>query len=307
MHCLLKNKRKNWNRLVNKMEKPMKQYEVLRRASLFLAEHNREENVASILLQHYLGMSRAAFFAGMRDPVPETIAQQFATAVKAHAETGIPVQHLTGYEIFYGRRFHVNEHVLIPRPETEELVQHVIQFVQQCNTDKSLTIADIGTGSGIIACTLALELKNATIYATDISEDALTVAEKNANELHANVTFLQGDFLQPLLQQNIKADIIVSNPPYIARSETSMMSDTVIQFDPELALFAEENGLAAYRKIIGMLPKVIKRNAMVAFEIGYQQGEVVKRLLKAQLPQSTVQVHQDINQKNRIVLAKITK
>lgn len=301
MHCLSRNKRKNWNGLVNDMEKGMKQYEVLRWASLFLADHNREENVAQILLQHYLGVPRSAFFASMREPVPDVVVQQFEAGVKAHAETGVPVQHLTGYEMFYGRKFHVNEHVLIPRPETEELVQHVIKEV----SGRPVTIVDIGTGSGIIACTLALELGDSTVYATDISEDALAVAQQNASELRANVDFLQGDFLQPLIHKHIRADIIVSNPPYIARSDESMMADTVKLFDPELALFAEENGLAAYRKIIDQLSSVVVDNTRVAFEIGYQQGEVVKRLLKELYPQSTVQILQDINRKDRIVTAKI--
>ncbi|MGY0691210.1 peptide chain release factor N(5)-glutamine methyltransferase [Virgibacillus sp. FSP13] len=285
------------------MNEPMKQYEVLQRASLFLEQHNRETNIAALLLQYYLQVSRSAFFMKMRDPVPDAVVQQFQNAVKAHAETGVPIQHLIGHEVFYGRTFHVNEHVLIPRPETEELVHHVMKRIK--HDDQPLTIADIGTGSGIIACTLALELKNCTVYATDISEKALTVAENNANQLGANVTFLQGDFLQPLIDKQIKADIIISNPPYIARSDESSLSDTVKLYDPELALFAEENGLAAYREIITKLPHVISDHAYVAFEIGYQQGASVTAFLENQFPESTVNVIQDINGKDRIVAAEI--
>ncbi len=282
----------------------MKQYEVLQRASLFLEQHNRETNVAALLLQHYLHVSRSEFFMKMRDPVPDAVVQQFQDAVKAHAETGVPIQHIIGHEIFYGRTFHVNEHVLIPRPETEELVHHVIKQVKHDN--QPLTIVDIGTGSGIIACTLALELKNCTVYATDISEKALTVAKNNANQLGANVTFLQGDFLQPLIDKQIKADIVISNPPYIPRSEESTLSDTVKLYDPELALFAEENGLAAYREIITKLPHTITDHAYAAFEIGYQQGASVTAFLENQFPESTVNVIQDINGKDRIVAAEIS-
>ncbi len=281
----------------------MKLYEVLGWASLFLEKHNRETRVAELLLQHYLDVSRSEFFAMMREPVPDKVVHEFQKAIKEHGETGIPVQHLTGYEIFYGRKFLVNNHVLIPRPETEELVQHVIKLVQQ--SKMPVTIADIGTGSGIIATTLALELDNAIVYATDISEDALTTARNNAKQFNANVTFLQGDFLQPLIHTDRKVDFIISNPPYIAREDEVVMADTVKVFDPEIALFADENGLAAYRQIIEKLSFVLAENAIVAFEIGYQQGEAVKALLKTKFPKSEVQIHQDINKKDRIVIAKI--
>ncbi|WP_188456886.1 peptide chain release factor N(5)-glutamine methyltransferase [Virgibacillus oceani] len=285
------------------MDKPMKQYEVLQWASLFLEKHNRETRVAELLLQHYLNVTRSHFFMTMREPVPNEIVQEFQKAIKEHAETGIPIQHLTGCEMFYGRTFAVNKHVLIPRPETEELVQHVIKLAKLAG--KPITIADIGTGSGIIAATLALELENATVYATDISKDALNVAKNNAKQLHSKITFLQGDLLQPLIHNKIKADIIVSNPPYIAREDAAIMQDTVKAFDPELALFAEENGLAAYKQIIANLPQVLKEDAYAAFEIGYQQGEAVKTLLKEKFPESEVQIHQDINKKDRIITAKI--
>ncbi|WP_246187670.1 peptide chain release factor N(5)-glutamine methyltransferase [Ornithinibacillus caprae] len=283
----------------------MKQYEVLQWASLFLEKNNREPRVAELLLQHHLGMSRNEFYMHMRETVPALIRSKFEADIKEHAETGVPLQHIIGYETFYGRDFHVNEHVLVPRPETEELVQHVIQIAKSnSKSDHPITIVDVGTGSGIIAITLALELPNATVYATDISEEALAVAQRNAAQLQANVTFLQGDFLQPVIVQNIKTDIVVSNPPYIPRSDEESLSDTVKHFDPELALFADENGLAAYKKIISQLPSVINaEGAAVAFEIGHDQGEIVTLLLNKQFPKSKVDVLQDINGKDRMVVA----
>lgn len=289
------------------MEQQTLQYEVLKRASLFLSNHHRETNVAYILLQHYLQVSRTEFFIRMREPVPPAVLKQFTEAIHMHAETGIPVQHLTGYESFYGREFHVNKYVLIPRPETEELVQHIIHYAQQFPENESLTIVDAGTGSGVIACTLALELKDTTVYATDISKAALTVASQNARDLQADVTFLQGDFLQPLIQKDIKADIIVSNPPYIARSEKRLMSDTVTEYDPEIALFAEENGLAAYQTIISQLQHVCKARAVAAFEIGYKQGSAVQQLLKQRFPQSNVTLLPDINQKERVITVDVNE
>lgn len=281
--------------------KQTKQYEVLQWASLFLENHQREPKVADILLQHYLNVPRSKFYTMMRDPVPEDVIKSFKSAIEAHAITGVPVQHLTGYEMFYGREFVVNKHVLIPRPETEELVQHVIQQAKE----QPLTIVDVGTGSGIIALTLALELSHATVYATDISEGALEIAQKNAKKLQANVTFLAGDFLQPLLDDNIQIDIIVSNPPYIARTEEAYLADTVKNFDPELALFAANNGLAAYSRIIDQSQQIVKPLAALAFEIGDTQGDAVQKLIKQTYPASNVQTIKDINKRDRIVFAKV--
>ncbi|WP_096272740.1 peptide chain release factor N(5)-glutamine methyltransferase [Paucisalibacillus globulus] len=277
-----------------------KQYEVLQWASLFLEKNNREPKVADLLLQHHLDVSRTEFFAQMREDVPEEIAEKFRMDIENHVETGVPVQHLMGYEEFYGRKFSVNPHVLIPRPETEELVQRVMNHATK---QEPLTIVDIGTGSGIIAITLALELPNATVYAIDISEKALETAKSNAEKFHANVTFLQGDFLAPFLAQSLKADIVVSNPPYISEEERPELTDTVVNHDPELALFADDNGLAAYKKIISQLPDAIISGGTVAFEIGHLQGGAVKALILETFPESDVSILKDINGRDRIVFA----
>src|SRR5690625_3335866 len=170
------------------MTKLMKQYEVLHWASLFLKKNNCEEQVAKVLLQHHLAVTRSEFYMMMQDTIPAPIIEKFKADIKKHAQTGIPVQHLIGYEFFYGRKFKVNKHVLIPRPETEELVQQVIEAGKNYPQDKPLTIVDVGTGSGVIAITLALEIPQAQIYAIDISKKALQIAEHNAKQLQANIT-----------------------------------------------------------------------------------------------------------------------
>ncbi|SFB26303.1 release factor glutamine methyltransferase [Lentibacillus halodurans] len=279
------------------MEKEPKQHEVLRRASLFLEENNREPKMAELLLKHYLDVTRTVFLTMMHDPIPETVLRSFCRAVTEHAETGVPLEHITGYATFYGRDFQVNEHTLIPRPETEELVQHFIQAV----SNEPLRIVDIGTGSGIIAITLALELPNATVYATDISEKALEVARQNAKQLDSNVTFLQGDYLQPLIEQHIEIDMIVSNPPYIASADKTLLSDTVKNFEPEQALFADDNGLAAFKKIIHQLPETMKPCGCVFLEIGHKQGADVQSLLQKAFPKSDVAIIPDMNGKDRII------
>ncbi|WP_010531568.1 peptide chain release factor N(5)-glutamine methyltransferase [Lentibacillus jeotgali] len=283
------------------MENEQKLHEVLRRASLFLERNNREPKVAELLLQHFLGVSRSEFFMKMRDPAPEEVLIPFQQAIERHAETGVPVEHITGYASFYGRDFQVNAHTLIPRPETEELIQNMIQTVP----DEPLTIVDIGTGTGIIAVTLALALPEADVYATDISAETLHVAHRNAERWGANVTFLQGDYLKPLIDWDIQADIIVSNPPYIAPEKKKSLADTVKNFDPEQALFADEQGLGAYKEIIGDLPNVMKQDGYVFFEIGYDQREAVKSMLQNVFPKIDMEIIRDMNGKDRIVRGRL--
>ncbi|WP_080872348.1 peptide chain release factor N(5)-glutamine methyltransferase [Oceanobacillus timonensis] len=277
-------------------------YEVLNWASLFLEKAGREPKVAEILIQHHLGLSRQEWLLALRDPIPEDKQKQIAADIRKHAETGIPVQHLTGHEAFYGRTFQVNKDVLIPRPETEELVLAVKEYLGV--KAEPVRIVDVGTGSGVIAITLALEWKHAAVFATDISAGALQIAEQNAIQLQADVTFLQGDFLAPLLHDTNPFDVIVSNPPYIAKSEAQALSDTVRDFDPELALFAEADGMAAYLKIIQQMKRMpLKQDTLLALEIGHTQGELVEQYIKQAFPGSHVEIKQDINGKDRIVLA----
>lgn len=280
----------------------VKQYEVLNWASSFLRKNNREEQVAHILLRHHLQMSRERFYMMMHEQIDETVAEKFKRDIERHALTGVPYQHLIGYEIFYDRKFSVNKHVLIPRQETEELVYHVI--AENKDFPRPFTIVDVGTGSGIIAITLALEIPYATVYATDISDKALSIARKNALKLKANVRFMHGHFLKPLLKNDINIDIVVSNPPYIKQSAYDMLSDTVKNYDPHLALFASQNGLQAYDTILQQTTKFpsLKR---LYFEIGYDQGRDVTRLVNSYFPNASAKVIQDINGKDRIVSANI--
>lgn len=284
----------------------MKQYEVLRRASLFLQQNNCETKVADILLRHFLQLSQVQFLANMQQGIKKEVLEKFWQALQEHVTTKKPLQHILGYEYFYGRRFYVNEHVLIPRPETEELVETILCELQQQNIKDPLTIVDIGTGSGVIAITLALELKGKDIklLATDISQQALEVAKENAAKHQVDIQFLSGDFAQPLIDRQIKVNILMSNPPYIAQEEISLLSPTV-QHDPDIALFAANDGLAAYETILKQSKKIITNKALLAFEIGYRQGQAVKQLIQRAYPRSSVNIKQDINGHDRIVMAYI--
>ena len=284
---------------MTKMNKTIQ--EVLHRASVFLEQHDREPKVAEILLLHHTNFTKTELILNLHEPIDPVIHKKFHADLETHATTGKPVQHLTGTEHFYGRQFTVNEHVLIPRPETEELVQLILAKTQ--TEPRPLKLLDIGTGSGVIPITLKKEDPTLTIQASDISEQALTVAKQNAVNLKADVVFHQSDFLQKWLGSGQQFDLIVSNPPYIAWEEQSTLSDTVKNFDPELALFADEQGLAAYKTIIEQAKSVLKPSGALAFEIGHEQAEAVKSLIQSAFPTSKVEVIQDINKKDRIIFA----
>lgn len=280
------------------MNNPFKIYEALKRASSYLQEHGREEAAARILLQHELDLSHASLLAGMRDEIGEEDFSRFWEKVEQLAD-GTPVQHLTGTEEFYGRKFLVNKDVLIPRPETEELVEEALRLIRLHLTAENPTIADIGTGSGIIAITMKCELPAAQVAATDISLPALETAKENARRLGAEITFRQGDLAEPISLS--KWDVILSNPPYIGHAESPDLSDTVRDFEPHSALFADNEGLALYEKLADQLPALLNKPGIAGFEIGYAQGQAVKKMLEAAFPGAQVYIKKDINNNDRMV------
>lgn len=277
-------------------------FEALQWASSFLEEKNREANAARLLLQHVLAVDYTGLMLNMREPLTEEQHQQFEGLIKAHI-AGKPVQYLIGTEQFYGRTFQVNEAVLIPRPETEELVEQALDRMTAKFGDASLSLVDIGTGSGAIAVTLKKERPSLQVTATDLSEDALQTAKQNAQLLEADVTFLQGDLTAPI--QNQKFDVVLSNPPYIAFDEVNVMNELVLEYEPHTALFAEENGLQLYRRLCEELPHIVHNQAIIGFEIGYQQGEAVYNLLKKSFPQGKVEVLKDLFGQDRMVFCEI--
>jgi release factor glutamine methyltransferase len=283
----------------------IKIFEALNWASSFLKEHGREEFAGELLLRHYSGFERAAMLARMRDTLDENVWTAFRNAVTRHGD-GEPIQYIIGSEEFYGRRFAVNEHVLIPRPETEELVQGTLERLGRMFPQaEKLELADIGTGSGAISVSLKLERPGLRVTATDLSSEALGVARENAARLGAEIEFIQGDLLGPLILQKKKVDAVISNPPYIPLADQAWMSDVVTGHEPHLALFAGEDGLDLYRQFMEELPLVLKERALVGFEIGAGQGEAVAALLKNSFPHATVEIVFDINGKDRMVFAEI--
>ncbi|WP_404470617.1 peptide chain release factor N(5)-glutamine methyltransferase [Sutcliffiella horikoshii] len=288
----------------------MKVYEALNWASSFLKKNDRDENAGELLLRHHMKLDRAQLFSRMQEMMPMEMQSSFIFNVHKHV-AGIPVQYLMGKEEFYGRSFFVSEEVLIPRPETEELVVGVLDRVNKHfgngngSADEKLSVVDVGTGSGAIAITLALENSGLNVHATDIAGESLEVAMDNAEALGAEVAFLQGDLLLPFIEQDIKVDVVVSNPPYIPQKEYEGLSTVVKDFEPYRALVGGVSGLEFYERFMDELPKVLKERAIVAFEVGMGQGENVKALLEKTFPQAEVEVVLDINGKDRMVFARI--
>ncbi|MGP3560126.1 peptide chain release factor N(5)-glutamine methyltransferase [Geobacillus sp. BK01] len=277
-------------------------HEVLAWASSFLRAHGKEERAAEWLLCHHLATDRAGLFARWREPVEEAVYERFAADVRRHAVDHVPIQYLIGYEYFYGRPFLVNRHVLIPRPETEELVLGVLERLPRLFAGRErIDVVDVGTGSGAIAITLALENERLSVTATDISEDALTVAKENAARLGARVAFRCGDLLQPLIEHGQTVDVVVSNPPYIPDTDAAALSPVVKDYEPHTALFGGHDGLDFYRRFARELPFVLGVPALVAFEVGAGQGEAVAALFAAAFPEAKVEVAFDLNGKDRMV------
>ncbi|MFS8630132.1 MAG: peptide chain release factor N(5)-glutamine methyltransferase [Bacillales bacterium] len=275
-------------------------FEALKWASSFLRKCGRDENAGEILLRHYLQVSRATLLAGLRDELSPDVWEKFREAVHRHAD-GVPVQYITGYEEFFGRTFCVNPDVLIPRPETEELVAGALERIGRIFGDKEgLTLLDVGTGSGAIAITMKLERPSLQVTASDISFAALSVAKKNAKTLGAAIEWVQGDLLEPFIREGRTFDIVLSNPPYIPERDKESMSVVVTGHEPHQALFAGEDGLDYYRRLAKQLPAVVKEPYLIGLEIGAGQGKAVSELMKKAFPQANLEITLDINTKDRM-------
>lgn len=219
-----------------------------------------------------------------------------------------PIQYILGETEFYGRRFLVNDSVLIPRPETEELVKYVVDKTLRTQNSKPRTLLDIGTGSGCIAISLAKELPNFRVSAYDISEKALETAKKNAELNKADVTFEKVDILNPSFTiHHSPFTIIVSNPPYITKQEIDRMQKNVLDFEPHLALFVEDSEpLIFYEAIANFAFNNLTDNGLVAVEINETLGEETANVFRRK-GFSEVEIIKDIHQKDRFVSAVLHK
>ncbi|HCK0308854.1 TPA: peptide chain release factor N(5)-glutamine methyltransferase, partial [Listeria innocua] len=265
--------------------------QLLKNAEAILLEKGLDQNAAEILLETRMGLTRSELWMEMSRELEPNHEKQFQEDFARYL-AGEPVQYILKTAPFYGYDFLVTEDVLIPRPETEELVATAEAFLKK---HPLRSLLDVCTGSGIIAIALKKAFPDMTVTASDISAAALAIAKKNSLLLNADVRFVETDLLESFKQNNERFDMIVANPPYISEAEKAEMSDYVLKNEPSIALFAENDGLAIYERFVDNLKYVLKPSFWVGVEIGYTQGERVKQLFEKSYPHATVLIHKDIN------------
>ena len=278
---------------------------------------------AEYLLSHALDCKRAELHLKHASHISYNALQKFIDFVERRIKRE-PSQYILGEQEFWGLPFKVTKDVLIPRPETEVLVEEVIKTVncERLNVNgrkkqtssisqftvhsSQLTILDLCTGSGCIAISLAKEIPNSRVFAVDISEKALDVARENAEryDVADRITFLNGDLFEPLNGLNIKADIIVSNPPYISKKMFQELQPEVKNYEPVTALYGGGDGLDFYRRIISETPAYLNAGGYLMLEMGYGQAEKIKRLIEQGDAFKDISVIKDFAGIERIIKAR---
>lgn len=246
---------------------------------------------AEVLLAHALGQDRVYLIAHAGDELTELAWIHFGRYLHERMQ-GKPTQYITKKQEFYGRDFRVEPGVLIPRPETELLVEQVLTRLRP-----GMSVLDIGAGSGAIAVTLALE-SQVRVYATDISAEALRIARRNAAALRAPVQWIQADLAAPFAPHSF--DIVVSNPPYVPEADRATLAAEVREWEPSIALFAGPQGLDVYRRLLPEAARVLKPGGLLAIEFGFSQSGAIRELLAGW---SGVEMHDDLAGIPRFVLA----
>ena len=270
--------------------------ELIKLAESRLDDASKDVNVAKVLFYHLADKQPHELYLMYDEEVSSELEAKFLAGMEEYYQ-GKPIQYIKGVENFFGRDFKVNEDVLIPRYETEELVENILYRIDDYFAEyQSITLCDVGTGSGAIATSLALEEPRLKVFATDISLKAVTVAKDNAKNLGANIEFMVGDMLEPLLENEIKVDIFVSNPPYIPQEQEieAMVKDN----EPHVALFGGNDGLYFYRKIFQGVEPLLQERALLAFEMGFDQRELMEAALQEYFPNDPHEIIKDINGKD---------
>lgn len=235
-------------------------------------------------------------FLLLDDEADKEVEEIFMKGLKK-LQTGQPLAYVQGYQWFYGYQILVNEQTLIPRPETEELVAHVLGYLDRYFENPQ--VIDVATGSGAIAIALSKEL-SLPVIASDISLEALRLAKQSSLKNEADVTFLQGDMLEPFIEAGIQdVDVLLCNPPYI--KEVEDVDPMVLNHEPHLALFGGEDGLYFYRKVFEKAENVLAERYLMAFEIGYDIGDDLRLLAQKYFPKAQLKVEKDINGLDRFL------
>lgn len=260
---------------------------------LFFAKQHIHSDHAKILIAELLNCNPLELLNHLQEEVSNEKIELLKKEIKA-LEENKPLQYVLGYVNFYGNKFVVDERVLIPRFETEELVENTIKYIKKLLTEP-VDIIDLGCGSGVIGITLEKKVSTKTVDLIDISKDALEVAKINCEKLNSKCNLIQSDMFKNVEK---KYDVIISNPPYIKENE--IIEDIVKENEPHLALYAGEDGLDCYKKILETVNEYKKEKCIIAFEIGYQQAEDIKRLVDKYIPKAQVIIKKDLSDKDRM-------
>ena len=257
--------------------------------------------IVEIVFEHLFGFSKTDLILKSENLIEESETIKIETFLK-RLKDHEPIQYILGYTYFYKCFFNVDENVLIPRPETEELVDWIIA---ETKNNSDLQILDIGTGSGCIAVSLAVNLKNPVVYAMDVSQEALQLTLRNAEKNRSIVNIIKDDILNPVQNsENLNFDIIVSNPPYVLISEKEKMQKNVLDYEPELALFVkDEDPLLFYKAVVNYSKKYLKPCGKLYFEINETLGSELLLLLEKS-GFVDLKMKKDINGKDRMVSGK---
>ncbi|HUJ82325.1 MAG TPA: peptide chain release factor N(5)-glutamine methyltransferase [Candidatus Acidoferrales bacterium] len=250
---------------------------------------------AELLLMHALNRDRTWLYSHPEDEISPATREQFYALIAQRAD-GVPTQYLTGKQEFWGLDFEVTPAVLIPRPETEHVIEVTVDRLGAERKNNPLQIADIGTGSGCIAVALAHELRQAEIVATDISREALEVAKRNSARHNATnrIRFIESNLFEALREESPKFDVIVSNPPYIPLREAPQLQREVRAHEPPIALFAGEDGLAVFAPLIRDARDLLKPRGLLVLELGHNSLRGVKQVFKKSSAWNDVRVTNDL-------------
>lgn len=269
---------------------------VLKQAKKLARSEKMEASAVELLMLHFSNLTPTQLYLDFKEEMPEIRHQGFLDALKMYIFEKRPVQYIIGHVFFYGYMISVDENVLIPRYETEELVQNMLMLYDELFPAKKATVLDLGTGSGCIAIALKKEEPSLDVYATDISQTALDVARNNAKNLNASINFYQSDLFNEV--PKMKFDIIVSNPPYIPENEH--IDEIIKKNEPHVALFGGIDGLHFYERIIENAAPYLKDRFLIAFEHGYDKGEPLRAIAKKAFPNAKIYTENDMQDKERM-------
>lgn len=275
--------------------------DILNQAKRMTRSKGMETSATELLMLHFSQLEATQLYLNYELEMPEAAEKDFFRGLSLYLEENMPVQQIIGYVYFYGYKFKVTNQALIPRFETEELVANVLIQYDEYFSGKDVDLVDVGTGSGCLAIALKKEEAHFQVVATDISKEALSLAAENARTIGADVEFIQGDMLKPVFDRRF--DILVSNPPYIPTDE--LVDDIIINNEPHIALFGGKDGLKYIREIIQDSKKILKDQAVIAFEHAYDKSEAIQAMALAAYPEAKVFTLKDMQKLDRMTFIVI--